>query len=356
MGNPIGYAGPVDFASFNTLLGYPAGTQIALSNAALKMLNLTYKTTVSNATIGANAFFGTYTILTNSGQVSLNLNTTWTGYVAGSARATVAVLPSVYVYSTTTSNAALTFTGGAPGDTITLLNYGYIMGQGGNGGNSGIVIAGNIGGNAISTSANITVYNDTNAFIGGGGGGGGGGTYTTSNYGAGGGGAGGGVGGGRVGNFATIVGGAGGTTTSLPSSGSNGQGRTESDAGGTGKTAYTYYASGGGGGGRTFPGVGGAGQPATVTLGAGGGLGGSGGGGGGAGGGSGTSGAGGTGNTAGAQGLGGGGGGGGGWGAAGGGGDNQNVGGSGGQAIALNGFTYTIALGSNTQAVWGAIS
>jgi hypothetical protein len=92
----------------------------------------------------------------------------------------VVIDSGVYVYSTSTSNAAITasdtFTNGA-----TIVNNGYIVGKGGAGGTagnfSGPVYGGNggDGGTALSTSVAISVDNTNGTIAGGGGGGAGGG-------------------------------------------------------------------------------------------------------------------------------------------------------------------------------------
>lgn len=91
---------------------------------------------------------------------------------------TVTIDPGVYVWSDNTSIAAMTIDGSWPGG-LTVVNNGYIMGRGGDGGSiTGIsgtdscnyTPAGS-GGPAISTSVNFTLVN--NSYIGGGGGGGG---------------------------------------------------------------------------------------------------------------------------------------------------------------------------------------
>jgi len=180
----------------------------------------------------------------NVANTSVNI-TSLSGYVAGKTDLTITVNSGVYVYSTTTS-PALTIGAGNSGDTVKLVNNGYIMGLGGDGvgigwdGNAYYYIAGGAGNAAISTSWPLTV--DSNSgYIGGGGGGGGAGLNSVSGGGGAGGGSGGMV---QVQNNPTLSGGAGGSI---------------GNAGGTG----TNYASNSlqqtaGGGGRIMPGVGGA--------------------------------------------------------------------------------------------------
>lgn len=259
---------------------------------------------------GASAgFFGA--ISTN--QTNLNLRT-WAlanGW-DGVKPATITINSGVYVYSTTTGTPGLTINGTWAGG-ITLVNNGFVMGIGGNGGNGSPVTNPTVGGSAISLGVNCTITNT--GYIGGGGGGG---KYGVSVAG------GGGAGGGKGGNVSGGTGGLGGTPGA---------------AGGVGQPMC------GGGGGRIMPGVGGAGGPANADYQPNGGSGGGAGGGG-----SGTiaydaAQIGGAGGSAGAAGGNAAGGrfaaaGGGGWGASGGT-SYAGAGAAGGKAIALNGFTAT---------------
>ena len=316
----------------------------------------------TSGAIGLRNFYGavrrvvaSQTYSTNTTQTTLNVSTL-SGYVAGITDITITVNPGIYVYSTSTATPALTITGATAGDTILLVNNGFILGMGGAG--AGLVggqpesFNGNPGGPALSINRNVTITN--NSYIAGGGGGGasGDGNFTG---GCGGGGAGGGNGG--TGVNGTAPGGAGG-----------GPGV----AGGNGGVNSISTSGGGGGGGRILPGVGGAARSPTGQFNASGGFGG------GAGGAGGDTwndqfgvgargGAGGSANLAGSNptenGFRGGGAGGGGWGAVGG--NSQGTfplnsstrvtrtGGAGGRAIALNGFTVTyITIGT----LYGAVS
>ena len=274
----------------------------------------------------------TYSVSVNQHDVTVNLSSL-PNYLAGKSDVTITIASGAYLYATATTNAALTITGASAGDTVTIVNNGYIMGMGGAGGGSSNNTGGN-GGPAISLGYNVTIQN--NSYIGGGGGGGGGAVA------GGGGGAGGGAGGGYSG-----YGGSGGVP------------------GGNGGSAGTYapdssdYYVGGGGGGRIMPGSGAA---AWQNAGAGGGggyywstivggntyyntPGGS------------ANGAGSNFNYSGRGGYFLGGGGGGGWGASGGYGRDFNYAvysaGNGGKAVALNGYSVTW----NTYGtVYGAVS
>lgn len=294
---------------------------------------------ISSGAISLSNFYGkqyrpqlSYTYSANTANASLNV-TSISGYMAGLSDITITVNSGVYLYATSTGNAGLTLTGGSSGDTIKLVNNGYIMGQGGKGGNgadTGTVTAPVAGGTALSLGFALTLTN--NSYIGGGGGGGGQNTSVT-----GGGGAGGGAGGGSGG-------GAGG---SPGSSGSTGSYYTTCSGGCFPITDYYGY---GGGGGRIFPGTGGAGGVVTPSSG----VGGSGGGSGGGGGAEYLGTAGGAGGSAGGAGSNGEGGGGGGWGASGGNGSGSGsvAGAAGGSAIKKNGNTLTYAV---TGTIYGTV-
>lgn len=314
---------------------------------------------IHNALVtGARATLTPYII--NSNQTNLTITiSSLAGYVSGLSDITITINSSIYVYSTSTSTPALTITGAAAGDKITLVNNGFIMGMGGDGGDmrttQDTTYPGAPGGPALSIYCNLRL-DTSNGYIGGGGGGGGAGPG-----GFGGGGAGGGRGGGRVytGGYLTPGGEPG-------QAGSSSGWGVSSIWGGN----YGPFAAGGGGG-RIMPGTGGVGVTITYTrvdghssfyeLGKGGGSGGSGG----------TTmadqtnskgGNGGSGSNAGQNGLTiADGGGGGGWGAAGGSAGGTigpylgQLGGAGGKAIVLNGYSVTY-VGSTTGRIFGAVS
>lgn len=195
----------------------------------------------TSGAISLGNFYGGVNRITGSaGSVSLSSNilnyvfnpTKLTTYVAGATDAILTIDSGVYVYSDDVTLAALTISGWTTGDTITIINNGYIIGRGGNGA-GGINLAGQDAGTAISLSFSVKKFTNSGYIAGGGGGGGAGG---------GGGGAGGGNGHGPT--YAGL-GGAPGQV------GGNGGG------GGTGGTAG--FQSAGAGGGRIIPGTGGAG-------------------------------------------------------------------------------------------------
>ena len=201
----------------------------------------------------ASAF--SFTISANQQQANLRTLALAAGW-NGTSVVTATVNAGVYIWSDVTGIAALTIDGSWP-NGVTLINNGYIIGKGGNGGsnlqqnvNTSIKPGGN-GGSAMSLSINnLIIVNNSGAFIAGGGGGGGsGGFYSPSSVswaGSGGGGAGGGSGGYTQNTF--FVNAPGGNGGSVGTSGSDG----------TALEAATSIGSGGGGG-RILPGTGGQG-------------------------------------------------------------------------------------------------
>ena len=130
----------------------------------------------------------------------------------GISPAEITIAPGVYIYSDDPNDSKV------PGMTIgdfrnglTLINKGFIMGRGGNGGYKGDSVDGQDGGDAIEIigSQGEIIINNSEGAIGGGGGGGGGNNISTAS--GGGGGAGGGTGG-RSGSYGSASpGGAPGT-------------------------------------------------------------------------------------------------------------------------------------------------
>jgi hypothetical protein len=282
-----------------------------------------------------------YTFSSNTTNASLNV-TTIGGYSAGKSDITITVNSGVYVYSTSTGTPGLTLSGGTSGDTITLVNNGFILGRGGTGGNgrgsppfyNNDAVA---GGTALQLGFATTV-NNTNgsAYIAGGGGGGAASTI----------GGGGGAGGGDGGQY--YAGGGNGTGGGPGSSGTNGD---------TYVGTKSSNGTGGGGGGRILPGSGGQGGGGNIGH-----LNSYGGGAGGGGAGAYYSnpttnrgGDGGSGSSAGGNGTNGGSGGGGGWGASGGSGGNGGSPAGGGKAVNLNGQSITWVSG-DTSRVYGSVS
>jgi len=105
------------------------------------------------------------------------------GYVAGISDVTVHVNPGVYVGSGSPYLYGMEVNSFSPGDKVTVINSGYIVGRGGDGGGdvfgSNPGNPGTPGGNAVYLSSPTTIYNY--GTIGGGGGGGGGSTGAQTN-------------------------------------------------------------------------------------------------------------------------------------------------------------------------------
>lgn len=203
-----------------------------------------------------------FTYSANTTNAALNV-TTISGYVAGKSDITVNINSGVYVYSTSTGTPGLTLTGGASGDTLRIVNSGFILGMGGKGGDMTIVWDGRTGSLASST-AQVGAAGGTALSLGfpttitntgyiAGGGGGGGAAYAViglvGSMGAGGGGAGAGAGGSAI---RTGVSGAPSNTRVGGTGGGPGAAGTAGQSGVyTGDPAqYTNTGSAGGGAGR----------------------------------------------------------------------------------------------------------
>lgn len=244
-------SGTIAMSQVNTELGKSSTALISLNDSAVRSLfgKSSGAISLSDGYGKANAF--TATITTNQQQMTLSTWASSNGW-NGSSAANITINSGVYIWSDNTSVAALT-TGSFPGG-LTIINNGYIMGKGGLGGQGtsfGVAYPGQPGGPSISLGTSCTITN--NSYIGGGGGGGG--SYGDGAAGGGGvpgggGGAGGGAGGYGKNSSMTGSGTApGGSGGAIGASGSNG-----TSSGG---------AMSGGGGGRIFPGTGGLGAGTT---------------------------------------------------------------------------------------------
>lgn len=329
----ISIGGDIVGESINLELNLAANTNSSLNDPAFRAL-----AGIPEGTISLADFYGKSRVT----QVAIYISTkeytlspaVVPGYIAGSTKVELLINPGVYVYSDDITKPGLLVTGFVTGDSVKIVNNGFIIGKGGQGGVTDAYseVAEN-GGNGISLFFPVTIEN--NSYIAGGGGGGADGFTQTG----GGGGAGGGKGGNGV--FTDTQDGGYGGAPGMP--GQNGRGVPDLD---------NYGA--GGGGGRILPGLGGAGGTALSANGKGGGAGG---------GGafateepdSQNGGAGGAANSPGQSTTGGiirlAAGGGGGWGASGG--SATHTPGAGGKGIALNGKTATI---TGPGIVYGAIS
>lgn len=134
--------------------------------------------------IGLTSFYGAVnrrqvTITLSTNQTNYVLNTAKVaGYMSGLTDVTLVINAGVYVSANSTGSYALDVdTSWATGDTISIVNNGFIVGMGGAGGSSsgasGVGSNGAAGGSAFRAQRAVSVTN--NGTIGGGGGGGGGG-------------------------------------------------------------------------------------------------------------------------------------------------------------------------------------
>ena len=379
-------SGVLKMSAVETELAISQGTPITLGDSRVETLA---GVTSNNYMMGAlrgktNRKKIRYTFDANMKNASLYF-VSFVGYIQGKTDLIVTINPGVYLYGDRIAynindgsssppvyvGGGLNILGASDGDTLTIINNGFIVGGGGNGGILSFlsptpdISPGGSGGPALCVSCPVIIDNtNPTAYIAGGGGGGGGSLC------CGGGGAGSGDGTG-------VNCGSGGyyeryDGSILLGGSSGGFGK----SGGDGKTEVTYAfnnfhseANTGGGGGMILPGVGGGHVYDGAGCKA---LGGGAGGGGGSLGGpvSGaaisTPGVGGSANNPGGNGIGNGlgsdaGGGGGGWGAQGGSSSYyyhsqlSSPGGSGGNAIILNGQSVTF-INSDSSRVFGAIS
>lgn len=228
---------------------------------------------IHNVLIGADGA-KQFTINILSGSNNYVLNTAKvSGYVPGSTNVTLVINSGVTIGSASTNLPSLSVDSSwAPGDTISIINNGLIVGKGGKGGNGSYYPSngtwpspGESGGAGLVVSYPVTITN--NGTIGGGGGGGGGGCAvgfdSTTLSGGGGGGAGfgaRGIGRQTIGTSTEIIIAAGSTSTAGASN-SGGVGEvtptirvmTESDGptiikGGSGGNGGALGAPGGSGG------------------------------------------------------------------------------------------------------------
>jgi hypothetical protein len=145
-------------------------------------------TVPTSGAISISNFYGTSSVTPVTVTITSNTNnytlqpSAIPGYVSGSTAVTLVINSGVVIGSTSTGSTALTISGFASGDTVSVTNNGYIVGKGGNGGSgqqsgifSGTYYPPQSGGLALSTNFAVSMTN--NGTVGGGGGGGGGGSF-----------------------------------------------------------------------------------------------------------------------------------------------------------------------------------
>lgn len=248
--------GPLSLSQVNTELGRTAGATVSLGDAGVRGL-----AGVANGAIGLDNLRGksaqfTHTITSHQQELNLHTYLQAQGW-DGTSKVEVTVAAGIYIWSDTTTIPALDMGGAFPGG-LTLVNRGFIMGKGGDGGyqlaDRSSYVPPTAGGPAIGLTGPIIIDNAA-GYIGGGGGGGAAATgqpiaiLSTAVHSPGGGGAGGGRGGAMpYGNTSSLVmgafglGGAVGQPGSVATNSNNWAGATLPSHGGAG---------GGGGAGAT---------------------------------------------------------------------------------------------------------
>jgi hypothetical protein len=241
---PISLGGTTAGQSIELENGGPGTATISLNDTAVRSLAGVPSGVITMPT----NFYGTSNSVTIN--ITLSANTynydVWSAvstnpsYSAGKTTVNLTVNPGVYVGSTSTgAYAMLVPSSFNPGDSVNIINNGFILAKGATGGNGGPGTSGGspggAGGSAIYVNRPTTITN--NSTVGAGGGGGGGGSGSPQPRGAlyGGGGGGGGAG------YDPGSGGSGGSPGGTP--------------GGTGTTS----SGGGGGAGNGFGSPGGSG-------------------------------------------------------------------------------------------------
>jgi hypothetical protein len=181
----------ISFSSINTRLGRSATSPISLGDSELrttaKAIGATAQISIFNNVSGAART--NLVISSNTTGYDLKAQCDADGYSAGKSYITVTINSEVYIggnggvqgtYST--SSWAFNVAGFSDGDRIVITNNGNILGQGGNGGGSGLQ-PGGMGGNAMRIGfPGVTVIN--NGTISGGGGGGAGGGNSSARLGS----------------------------------------------------------------------------------------------------------------------------------------------------------------------------
>lgn len=179
---PLPVSGAISFNAINVELGVAGTTQASLNQASYRTL-----AGVPSGAISMSDFYGkanqfAFTISSNQTNANLATLATAAGW-NGTTKVVATIGSGVYCSSNTVGTPGLTISGSFPGG-VELINNGFIIGRGGNGGNGtyrliggGVISgsAGSSGGIALSVSTAVSINNT--GTIGGGGGGGGGGGY-----------------------------------------------------------------------------------------------------------------------------------------------------------------------------------
>jgi hypothetical protein len=170
---PLPTTGPLSLSAVNTELGRPATATIALGEAAVRAL-----AGVPTGPIGKLSLRGKsaqFSHIISAHQLHLNLRSYLLGQGwDGASAARVTIAPGIYIWSDSTATPALDMGGAFPGG-LTLINNGFIIGKGGDGGylqaDRVTYVAPTPGGPAIALTGPVSIDN-AGGYIGGGGGGG----------------------------------------------------------------------------------------------------------------------------------------------------------------------------------------
>lgn len=179
-------SGQISLSQVNAELNFSPTALITMNDAAVRTLagvgGSGTVISMQNLQNKSNRVAIPLSITTNTANYDVYANRGPT-YAPGTSDITVTVNPGVIVYSTSTGTAAFSVPSAFnPGDTITVVNNGVILGRGGSGGSGGSAgtgftnpgSPGGAAGGAFLTQRAVTV-NNLNRIAGGGGGGGGGG-------------------------------------------------------------------------------------------------------------------------------------------------------------------------------------
>jgi hypothetical protein len=198
----LALTGPLSLSQVNTELGRAADSTISLGEPNVRALAGIASGAIELGGLRGKSSQFTYTITSHQLQMNLRSAVLTAGW-NGTSKVEVTVAAGIYIWSDSTAVPALNMGGAFPGG-LTLINNGFIMGKGGDGGyqfaDRITYSAPTSGGPAINLTGPITINNST-GYIGGGGGGGAGATGSPINilnspvHSPGGGGAGGGRGG-----------------------------------------------------------------------------------------------------------------------------------------------------------------
>jgi hypothetical protein len=170
---PLPTTGPLSLSAVNTELGRPATATISLGETAVRALAGVPTGPIGKASLRGKSAQFSHTITAH--QLHLNLRSYLLGQGwDGASAARVIIASGVYIWSDNTSTPALDMGGAFPGG-LTLINNGFIMGKGGDGGflqaDRVTYVAPTPGGPAIALTGPISLDN-AGGYIGGGGGGG----------------------------------------------------------------------------------------------------------------------------------------------------------------------------------------